>query len=544
MKSKVVFIADFFKKDLLGGAESNDSVLIEHLEQSGYEVEKKNSREVRVSDFVSNDSTFIVGNFVALSEEVKSAMANGRAKYIIYEHDHKYVSNRNPAEFPDFVAPPKYLVNKKFYQSAHKVFVLSSVCAQVIKKNLGIDNVVNIGTSLWSKEKFELIRRLQQEPNDKTIEYAVMESGNPTKGMQAALNYCNSKQLNYSLIGSKEEEVFLKQLKKTDKLVFIPQVLETFNRLSVEAKMLECKLITKPKLLGFASESCFELSGAELIDEMESRVNAALKSFESAIDSQGSPQSKPVVPTGDITAILTCYKRPQLLEEQILALKNQTVPPKDIWVWINEPDEHDFDYSEIKRKIDIHGVKIFDSNHNWKFFGRFAAALLADTEYIAVYDDDTIPAKKWHQNCLQTMRENEGIMGGVGVILPPDGYRGHSRVGWSNPNEELCEVDLVGHAWFFKRDWAQYFWVEKPYTWDNGEDIHFSYMCQKYGQVKTYVPPHPRNQPDMFSSTKGMQYGVDDVATSATRNHQVFYKQRDSCVRHAVANGWKLVKWC
>ena len=53
MKSKVVFIADFFKKDLFGGAESNDSVLIEHLEQSGYEVEKKYSREVRVSDFVS-----------------------------------------------------------------------------------------------------------------------------------------------------------------------------------------------------------------------------------------------------------------------------------------------------------------------------------------------------------------------------------------------------------------------------------------------------------------------------------------------------------
>ena len=32
----------------------------------------------------------------------------------------------------------------------------------------------------------------------------------------------------------------------------------------------------------------------------------------------------------------------------------------------------------------------------------FAAALLADTEYIAIYDDDTIPGKQWHSNCLKT----------------------------------------------------------------------------------------------------------------------------------------------
>jgi hypothetical protein len=168
--------------------------------------------------------------------------------------------------------------------------------------------------------------------------------------------------------------------------------------------------------------------------------------------------------------------------------------------------------------------------------------MLADTEYIAIYDDDTMPGKKWHENCLETMGERPGILGGIGVVLPGERYYGHRRVGWSAPNAEVEQVDLVGHAWFFKSEWLQYFWREKPYTWENGEDIHFSYTAQKYGGIKTYVPPHPMDDKDMFSSLKGMEYGVDDVATSATRNHEVFYRQRNACVKHAVDNGWKLVK--
>ena len=239
----------------------------------------------------------------------------------------------------------------------------------------------------------------------------------------------------------------------------------------------------------------------------------------------------------DVTVILTCYRRPHLLNEQIQSLKNQTVPPKDIWVWINDADEnrnYEFDLDS--------DIKIFRCNHNWKFFGRFASAMLADTEYVAIYDDDTMPGRKWHENCLKTMKTQAGILGGVGCLLPGEHYHGHRRVGWSAPNNEIEEVDLVGHAWFFKRDWLQYFWSEKPHTWENGEDIHFSYTAKKYGGIRTYVPPHPEGEHEMFSSVKGMEYGVDDVATSASRNHKIFYKQRDECVKHAILNGWKLVK--
>jgi glycosyltransferase involved in cell wall biosynthesis len=68
------------------------------------------------------------------------------------------------------------------------------------------------------------------------------------------------------------------------RLVFIPQVLETFCRTAAEAKMLNCKLITKPKMLGFSSESCFQLSGIELINDIRLRIKNALKLFEDLLN--------------------------------------------------------------------------------------------------------------------------------------------------------------------------------------------------------------------------------------------------------------------
>lgn len=532
-KPKIVFVADFFRRNVLGGAESNDAVLLSFLEERGFEIETIHSNQLKVSDLVSNDSIFIVGNFIGLSEEVKQSMASGRVDYIIYEHDHKYLTTRDPSKFKDFKAPEGQIINREFYHNARAVVVLSKICKEVIEHNLGLTNVHNIGCSLWSEKRFDYIELLCNQAN-KNNKVAILRSNNPIKGTDEAIKYCEKKDIKHHLVSSDSESEFLQTLSEQKKVIFFPQVLETFSRFACEAKMLDCKLITKPKKLGFASESCFELSGVELIREMRNRVKNALSLFEKLILNESQ--------STDITAILTCYKRPHLLKEQIEALRNQSVPPKEIWVWINEPEKHDFDYEKIKMNIYAPDVKIFDCNHNWKFYGRFAAALLVDTEYVAIFDDDTIPGKDWLSNCLQTMSIREGILGGVGCILPGDRYYGHERVGWSAPNEEIVEVDLVGHAWFFKREWLQYLWREKPQTWDNGEDIQFSYLAQKYGGIKTFVPPHRKDKPEMFSSLKGMQYGIDEVATSNTRNHEVFYKQRNECVANAVKNGWKIIK--
>lgn len=241
-----------------------------------------------------------------------------------------------------------------------------------------------------------------------------------------------------------------------------------------------------------------------------------------------------------ITVILNLYRRPQNLEMQVRSIINQTEKPKEIWVWRNyHDDSQNFDFKNIKG-ID----KWFDSNHNWKFYGRFAAALLCDTEYVAIFDDDTIPGKDWFKNCLDTMQKQEGILGSAGVILNSGMYVDHIRSGWPSKNQETERVDLVGHAWFFKREWLKYLWMEKPFTWDNGEDIQFSYLAQKYGAVQTFTPPHPKNNLMLHGSILGEKLGVDNKATSCGNNgsYQQFFTERDLCVQNAIKNGWKTVK--
>ena len=287
-KCKIVFVADFFRDRVLGGAECNDSVLIAHLESVGHEVQKVYSQQLHVSELVSNGSFFIVGNFVGLSEEVKTAMIGGRVNYLIYEHDHKYLKTRDPARFKNFKAPQNQIINADFYRNAKAVVVLSEVCKEVISKNLSIDNVHNIGCSLWDEARLDLLESLAE--TEKTVEVAVLNSKNPTKGTKAAVSYCTKNEIAFEHIWSLDEKEFLNQLAGSKKLVYIPQVLETFCRLAAEAKMVNCKLITKPKMLGFASESCFELEGKELIDDIRKRVSKALHLFEHLVEGKRPPK--------------------------------------------------------------------------------------------------------------------------------------------------------------------------------------------------------------------------------------------------------------
>jgi len=238
-----------------------------------------------------------------------------------------------------------------------------------------------------------------------------------------------------------------------------------------------------------------------------------------------------------ITVILNMYKRPQYLQEQIEAIRNQSIVPEDIFIWYNKPEDGEqYDITDL-------GCKVATCNHNFKFHGRFAFALLAKTEYVAFFDDDTIPSENWFENCLHTIENGyDGILGTAGVILHGDTYNPHTKVGWNGiRSNDVIEVDLVGHAWFVKKDYLRYMWYEEPVSWENGEDIQLSYFAQKYGGIKTYVPPHPLNNLSYWGSKfdKGDVYGNDENASHKKVNHSPL---RDSIVKELKSKNWKTVK--
>jgi len=84
---------------------------------------------------------------------------------------------------------------------------------------------------------------------------------------------------------------------------------------------------------------------------------------------------------------MTGFERPQNLQRQLDAILGQTIPivKDDIMVWYNKG---------TSPQQPPPGIKTIMCNYNAKFHGRFALALLAKTEYVAIFDDDTIPGKR------------------------------------------------------------------------------------------------------------------------------------------------------
>lgn len=240
----------------------------------------------------------------------------------------------------------------------------------------------------------------------------------------------------------------------------------------------------------------------------------------------------------NISVILNVYKRPHVLETQIQAIKNQSIPinSENIHIWYN--------YSDSGQKYPIDkNIKYYICNWNTKFWGRFTLPLILGTEYIAIFDDDTIPNVDWFKNCLETIENQKtcGILGGSGVILKNKSYEPFEKVGWNGLHLDITkEVDLVGHAWFFKQEWSKYLWYEKPSTWDNGEDIMFSFLAQKYGNIKTFVPPHSEKNKSYWccDSEYGLKYGNDENASWIKNNH---YEDRNNICVYCIDNGWKTV---
>lgn len=240
-----------------------------------------------------------------------------------------------------------------------------------------------------------------------------------------------------------------------------------------------------------------------------------------------------------ISIVLNVYKRPHMLEKQIQAIKNQSIPvdSKNIHVWYNKSDVAQ--YFPVDKDINTYAC-----NWNTKFFGRFTVPLLVRTPYVALFDDDILPQKDWLKNCLETIEkpETNGILGGSGVVLLGKYYAPFAnKIGWNGQHlDKTACVDLVGHAWFFRQEWTKYLWYEKPYTWDNGEDIMFSFLAQKYGGINTFVPPHPESNKNLWSSDvkTGNEIGNDANASWTKGSH---YPERGKICEFCINNGWKTV---
>lgn len=233
--------------------------------------------------------------------------------------------------------------------------------------------------------------------------------------------------------------------------------------------------------------------------------------------------------SANVSVMLTAYRRLQHFIPQLRAVQGQSVKPVDICVWHN---------ADSRSPGPLHsGLRTITAEPNMGVWPRFLACMEFDSEYVCLLDDDTIPGSRWLENCLQQMEQQEGLYGAVGVRYQTVTRKPHSRFGWVRPSNERHEVDIVGHAWFFKRDWLRYYALEPRRAGKTcGEDMHFSVAIQRHLGLGTYVPPHPAETPELWGSLKG-ELGRDRVAL-----HRQNGEEAKKAAAHDayVASGWQL----
>jgi len=279
---KLVFIADYYVDDILGGGEICNDVVITKLSDT-FDILKIKSNKCSISFLEENKNNFfIIANFLNISQDCLRYITNN-CKYIIYEHDYKFCIDRNPANYLNFQIPKNKLVFESFFKNAKKIICQSTFQKNIIEKNLSFNNTISIGTNFWHQSEYELMRDLSNLPKEDKI--SIINYNIDHKNTNGAVKYCKDNNKNYVLIYDNDRKLFLEKLSSNRYFIFLPKTPETFSRTVLESRMMNVEVITN-QLIGCKHEEWYNLyKGSDLIDFTIVRNTEAISTFKDIISS-------------------------------------------------------------------------------------------------------------------------------------------------------------------------------------------------------------------------------------------------------------------
>jgi len=256
---------------------------------------------------------------------------------------------------------------------------------------------------------------------------------------------------------------------------------------SIDALMIKFKRDLYSEILSFQNNH----SGIETLEE--------LMKMPSKWSLSNSPPAK-------ITVILNHFKRKTLCA-QLESLLHQTVPFHRVWV-MSFGSPNDKSLQSIVRSYNDTRISFVSSTYDFKYYGRFQMALQTDSDFVYVLDDDMIPGIKMLQILSHvggTTKYQNSVLGSIGRILPfrqkdftfPSYRKFRSKeAGLYLPDpaydiivDRIVQVDFLSSSWFLSADLVKTLFVETPFTFMTGEDLHLSYQLQKYRNAGSFVLP-------------------------------------------------------
>lgn len=249
-------ISDSFLVNCQGGAELVDDAICDRLGIKN----KLYSNDPNAN--LNIDGTIILTNFYNIHATLYNDLVNKKFKYIIIEHDYKFFPSRNPFTYKDSICPKMDRQFLSLYKNAEAVFVQTEDQYNVFKQNEIEGNIISLDCSIWSTKELDFLSSIKTV-NPVNRKFAVIQSTNPIKGTNAAIQFCDKNSLDYELIPSMPHKEFLGKLNEYSGLVFFPMARESCCRLVVEARCLGMNVITS-KNYGASNASWFKFEPNKL----------------------------------------------------------------------------------------------------------------------------------------------------------------------------------------------------------------------------------------------------------------------------------------
>ncbi|KAL4611095.1 hypothetical protein ACB092_08G099800 [Castanea dentata] len=296
-----------------------------------------------------------------------------------------------------------------------------------------------------------------------------------------------------SLIGSEIQPI-------TPSLVCEHEKIDFMQKKSNDAQMIKFKTELYNEVLDFQSKNL----GTETL--------AQLLAMKSKWDLRGPNKPK-------VTVILNHFKRKTLCA-QLDSLLEQTLPFHHVWVLsFGSPNE-----VSLKRIVDSYNdsrISFISSSYDFKYYGRFQMALQTEADLVYILDDDMIPGRKMLQilsHVAGTDKYKNAVLGSIGRILPfrqkdftfPSYRKFRSKeAGLYLPDPayditigKIVQVDFLSSSWFLSAELVKTLFIETPFTFATGEDLHLSYQLQKYRNAGSFVLPVDPNDKETWGDSE------------------------------------------
>jgi len=173
--------------------------------------------------------------------------------------------------------------------------------------------------------------------------------------------------------------------------------------------------------------------------------------------------------------VLSAHLRPQLTERQLISVHRQTVRPRQTVVLVSP--------GLPVHEGALNGHAQIRTTFPFTAWWRFQIAASLSAKYVAILDDDTLPAPNWLRAAVSylTANPNDCVVS-AGLVLDKD--NGEQRVGPGAVPKVPTRVDIGLNGWVLRTDLLQQALVNigEPPSSVYGWGIMISYGLQPKGR--------------------------------------------------------------